>query len=43
MGAVVDKVTQTFIGVAGINQQNMGALLIILPYKVVGKERLAGA
>ncbi len=41
MGTVVDKVAQTFVGVAGVYQQHMGALLIILADQMVGEERLA--
>ena len=43
VGTVMNKVTETFVGVAGVNQQHMGALLIILAHQVIGEERFAGA
>ncbi len=43
MGTVADKVAQSLIGVAGVYQQDMGTLLIILAHQVVGEERLSAA
>ncbi len=39
----VDQVAQPLVGVAGIHQQHVCPLLVILPYHVVGKEGLARA
>ena len=37
----MDKAAQPLVGVAGIHQQHVCPLLVILPYHVVGKEGLA--
>lgn len=43
MCAVADKVAQPLVGVAGVYQQDVGTLLIILAHQVVGEERLSAA
>ncbi len=41
MRLIINQITKTLIRVAGINQQNMCVLLVILAHQMVGEERLA--
>ncbi|GFI07142.1 hypothetical protein IMSAGC006_01893 [Muribaculaceae bacterium] len=43
MRFIMNQIAKAFVRVAGINQEDMRSLFIILADKMVGEERFAGA